>query len=74
MDYIVKKVGESYVQNYKNRKIKDGKNVFNNVTQIDNLKFNEFLKVNKEKINTILLKDPPISKDDEWRNEDLWND
>lgn len=62
------------MQNYKNRKIKDGKNVFNNVTQIDNLKFNEFLKVNKEKINTILLKDPPISKDDEWRNEDLWND
>lgn len=42
--------------------------------KIDNNTFNAFLKANKDKINAMIPKNPSISKDDEWRNEDFWDD
>lgn len=35
--------------------------------------FNDFLKENKSKIISIAAENPSISKDDEWRTEDIWN-
>ena len=48
--------------------------MFTNTVQVNNFKFNEFLKANKDKINTMLPKNPSIKKDDEWRNEDFWDE
>ena len=48
--------------------------MFSSVVQIDNMKFNEFLKANKTKINTIIPKNPSITKDDEWYNENCWDE
>ena len=42
--------------------------------KMDNNLFNQFLKVNKEKINSIVPKNPSISKSDEWRHEDFWEE
>ncbi|MDD3414034.1 MAG: hypothetical protein PHY47_08535 [Lachnospiraceae bacterium] len=41
--------------------------------KIDNNFFNEFLKINKSKIDTITPKNPTISKDDEWNKETCWD-
>lgn len=41
---------------------------------IDDSVFREFLKVNKSKIDSIVPKNPCISKDDEWRKEDFWDE
>lgn len=46
----------------------------NTAIKIDNNFFNEFLKINKAKIDAVTPKNPTISKDDEWRNEDFWDD
>ena len=40
---------------------------------IDDSVFREFLRVNKSKIDSIVPKNPCISKDDEWRKEDFWD-
>lgn len=48
--------------------------VSNIAIRIDNSVFNDFLKVNKSKINSIVSKNPSISKDNEWRTEDFWDD
>lgn len=32
--------------------------------------FNQFLQANKEKINTVVPKNPSITKTDEWRQEE----
>lgn len=63
----------------KNIKDKDSKKeeismVINQAVQMDNTFFNDFLKINKVKINSIVPKNPPISIDDEWRNEDFWDE
>lgn len=42
--------------------------------KLDNLTFNQFLQANKEKINSVVPKNPSISKDDEWRQEDFWDE
>lgn len=42
----------------------------NTISQVNNSIFNEFLEVHREKIHTIVPKNPCISKKDEWRNED----
>lgn len=34
----------------------------------------ELLRKNKDKIKSITPSNPPISKDDEWRDEDEWDD
>jgi len=36
--------------------------------------FSDFLKANKEKIQRITPKNPIISKDDEWYNENFWEE
>lgn len=36
--------------------------------------FNDFLKMNKAKINSVVPKNPSISKDDEWRTEEFWTE
>lgn len=36
--------------------------------------FNDFLKMNKAKINSVVPKNPSISKDDEWRAEEFWTE
>ncbi len=46
----------------------------NNKYDEKNEEFNEFLKVNKEKINVITPKNPTIKKDDEWAREDWDNE
>lgn len=46
----------------------------NTAVKIDNNFFNEFLKLNKAKINAITPKNPTITKDDEWRNEPEWEE
>jgi len=38
-----------------------------------NTKFNEFIKNNKELINSITPKNPSISADDEWREDNEFN-
>jgi hypothetical protein len=45
----------------------------NTTVKIDNNFFNEFLKLNKNKINTITPKNPTIKKDDEWARETCWD-
>ncbi|MFA9465600.1 MAG: hypothetical protein ACERKN_15050 [Velocimicrobium sp.] len=45
----------------------------NAAIKIDNNFFNDFLKLNKTKINAITPKNPTISKDDEWAKEDCWD-
>lgn len=47
--------------------------VANTTTRVDVSFFNEFLKLNKEKINSLAPKNPFIFKDDEWRKEDFWD-
>ena len=44
------------------------------VVKMDNAMFNQFLDMNKEKINSIVPKNPPISKDDEWHQETFWEE
>lgn len=44
------------------------------VLKMDNSMFNKFLAINKETINSIVPRNPSISKDDEWRNEDFWDE
>lgn len=46
----------------------------NNKYDEKNEEFNEFLKVNKEKIDSITPKNPTIGKDDEWNYEDWDNE
>lgn len=48
--------------------------VSNVAIRIDNSVFSDFLNVNKLKINSIVPKNLSISKDDEWRTEDFWDD
>ena len=36
--------------------------------------FNDFLKINKSKIDSIAVRSPLILKGDEWREEDFWDD
>lgn len=45
----------------------------NAAIKVDNNFFNNFLKLNKAKINAITPKNPTISKDDEWAKEDCWD-
>ena len=45
----------------------------NAAVKIDNNFFNEFIKLNKAKINAITPKNPTISKDDEWAKETCWD-
>lgn len=57
------------------KKIKEDYNMMTGTTlKIDNNLFNQFLKTNKEKIDSVVQKNPSISKSDEWRNEEFWND
>lgn len=42
--------------------------------KMDNDLFNQFLKANKEKINSIVPKNPSISQSDEWRHEIFWDE
>lgn len=46
----------------------------NTAMKMDNTVFNQFLKANKAKINSIAPKNPSISKNDEWRKEDFWDE
>ena len=48
--------------------------VANTVVKMDANLFNDFLKMNKAKIDSIVPKNPSISKNDEWRDEDFWDD
>ncbi|MCM1025777.1 MAG: hypothetical protein NC432_05050 [Roseburia sp.] len=59
------------VQNTKNAK--EEKEMIT-AAEIDIATFNQFLQQNKEKINAITPKNPPITKDDEWRHEQVWDD
>ena len=45
----------------------------NTAIKVDNKFFNEFLRLNKTKINAITPKNPTISKDDEWAKETCWD-
>lgn len=45
----------------------------NTALKIDNNYFNEFLKLNKAKIDVITPKNPSISKEDEWYSETCWD-
>lgn len=47
--------------------------VANESLKFDNSYFNEFLKFNKTKIKAIIIKNPSISKKDEWYNETFWD-
>lgn len=51
----------------------DDNMVANAAVKVDNNFFNEFLKLNKAKINAITPKNPAISKDDEWAKETCWD-
>ena len=42
--------------------------------KMNNDVFNQFLKANKEKINSVVPKNPSISKSDEWRDENFWDE
>lgn len=42
--------------------------------KMNNEIFNQFLKANREKINSVVPKNPSISKTDEWRNENFWDE
>lgn len=42
--------------------------------KMDNNLFNQFLKTNKDKISSIVPKNPSISKSDEWYREDFWDE
>lgn len=57
----------------KNKK-KEDPIMTNAVVKSDNTLFDEFLKINKAKINSIVSRNPSISINDEWRNEDFWTD
>ncbi len=46
----------------------------NAAVKMNNSTFNDFLKMNKSKINSIVPKNPSISKDDEWCTEDFWDE
>lgn len=46
-----------------------------NVTiEMDNSIFNDFLRTNKLKIDSIVPKNLSISKDSEWCTEDFWDE
>jgi len=45
----------------------------NPTIKVDNNSFNEFLNLNKEKIDAITPKNPVISKTDEWNGESFWD-
>lgn len=42
--------------------------------KMDNNIFNQFLQANKEKINSVVPTNPSITKSDEWRQEDFWDE
>lgn len=42
--------------------------------KMDNTLFNQFLQANKEKIDAVIPKNPSISKTDEWREENFWDE
>jgi len=42
--------------------------------EMKNKKFNEYLNENLTKINSIVPKNPSISKNDEWREETFWDE
>ena len=44
-----------------------------NPEKVDNNMFNNFLKLNKTKIDAITPKNPIISKDDEWQKDEDTN-
>lgn len=46
----------------------------NAVTKVNNTLFNEFLKLNKAKIKSVIPGNPSLSVNDEWRKEDFWTD
>lgn len=52
----------------------DDDNMIANAVRFDVSDFNEFLKSNMDKINSIAESDPVIAKDDIWRSEDFWDD
>lgn len=57
-----------------NKEKKEGKEMNEIIVKPNNISFSDFIKTNRKKINTITPKNPPISKNDEWRNEDFWDD
>lgn len=60
--------------NDNNRTREDDVMMTGTALKLDNLTFNQFLQANKEKINSVVPKNPSISKDDEWRQEDFWDE
>ena len=42
--------------------------------KMNNKTFNQFLKTNKKKINSVIPKNPSILKLDEWRDETFWDE
>lgn len=54
-------------------KKEDDDMMVNTAIKIDNNYFNEFLRLNKAKIDAMTPKNPTISKDDEWVNETFWD-
>ncbi len=42
--------------------------------EMDNSIFNDFLRTNKLKIDSIVPKNPSISKNDEWHTENFWDE
>jgi hypothetical protein len=66
-------------ENNNNKKTKDSQTKeddsmnTNAAVKIDNNFFNDFLKLNKNKIIAITPKNPTIKKDDEWTRETCWD-
>ncbi len=57
------------------QKIKEDEDMMTGTAlKMDNNLFNQFLKTNKDKISSIIPKNPSISKSDEWYREDFWDE
>lgn len=58
----------------KQQKAKEDNTMTGTALKMNNDIFNQFLNANREKINSIVPKNPSISKSDEWRNENFWDE
>lgn len=57
-----------------NKKKKQEDDMIKETNKINNKTFNQFLKTNKKKINSVVPKNPSIPKSDEWRDETFWDE
>lgn len=59
---------------YSEEKKEENIMIANAVLKMDCSSFSDFLKINKTKIDSVVPKNPSISKDDEWRAEEFWTE